>query len=493
MEKVTNKERTLATGILVFAAFMDLIDVTIVNVALPAIRSDLDATPAHLEWIIGGYALAFAVLLITGGRLGDIFGRQRVFMLGVAGFTLASAAAAFAGSGDVLVIARVAQGGFAAMMVPQMLSTVQVLYEPKERAAIFGMIGAVSGTAAVIGPLLGGWLVTNDAFGIGWRSIFLINVPVGIVLLVMSAKYLPNTKSERPSRLDLPGVGLATAGLFLLVFPLIEGRERGWPVWIWSMFGVSAVILAIFVANQVRTERRTQSSLLPMHLFANRGFASGLVTQATFSGSMAGVLLALAIHVQNGLGFTAMSAGLVLLPFSLGCFIGVGVSAPFGVRLGKVVPLSGALAQAAGIWWMARIVVAQGNDLGTWGLWMPMGLAGIGLGLLVVPLIDIALSTVSPDDAGAASGTFSTFQQLGGALGIAIIGVVFFNTVGDTPARTPSRTVSSRHRGGRSVVTSCVPHRPCCFPTAVRSTRPHVSRKRCSPCEAQPSSKPAAT
>lgn len=168
-----------------------------------------------------------------------------------------------------------------------------------------------------------------------------------------------------------------------------------------------------------------------MHLFANRGFASGLVTQATFQGSMAGIILALAIYVRNGLGFSAMSAGLVLLPFSLGAFVGVGIYAPFGVRLGKIVPLSGALAQALGIWWLARIVVDQGNDLGTWGLWMPMTLAGMGLGLLVVPLIDIALSTVSPDDAGAASGTFSTFQQLGAALGIAIIGVVFFDAVGD--------------------------------------------------------------
>jgi len=305
------------------------------------------------------------------------------------------------------------------------------MYEPKERAAVFVVIGALSGTAAVIGPLFGGWLVTHDAFGIGWRSIFVINIPVGIALLVLAARHLPNTRSERAPRLDLTGVALATGGLFLLVFPLIEGREQGWPAWIWAMFAASAVVLAVFVVNQVRTERRAQSSLLPMHLFRNRGFASGLVTQATFQGSMAGIILALAIYVQNGLGFSAMSAGLVLLPFSLGAFVGVGISAPFGVRLGKVVPLSGALAQAAGIWWVAHTVVAKGTDLGTWGLWMPMALAGIGLGLLVVPLIDIALSTVSPDDAGAASGTFSTFQQLGGALGIAIIGVVFFNAVGD--------------------------------------------------------------
>ncbi len=432
MNNPTPIHRNLATGILVFAAFMDLLDVTIVNVALPAIRSDLHATPAHIEWILGGYTLAFAVLLITGGRLGDIFGRQRIFLLGVAGFTLASAAACVAGNGDVLVAARIVQGGFAAMMVPQLLSSVQVLYEPRERAAVFGLIGAVSGTAAVIGPLLGGWLVTSDAFGIGWRSIFLINIPVGIVLFVLAVRALPNTRSDRAPRLDLPGVALATTGLFLLVYPLIAGREQGWPGWIWGMFAASAIVLLAFVINQICTERRTHSSLLPMHLLTNRGFASGLVTQATFQGSMAGFVLCLTIYLQSGLGFSAIHAGLVLLPFSLGAFVGVGISAPFGLKLGKVVPFAGAICQAVGIWWLARIVADQGDGLTGWDATLPMLLAGIGLGLLVVPLIDIALTTVPTEDAGAASGTFSTFQQLGAALGIAIIGVVFFNSAGDT-------------------------------------------------------------
>lgn len=430
MEHTT--KRSIATGILMFAAFMDLLDVTIVNVALPAIRSDLDASPAHLEWILGGYTLAFAVLLITGGRLGDIFGRQRIFLLGVAGFTAASLAACLSQTGEALVIARIVQGAFAAMMVPQLLSTVQVLYPPKERAAVFGMIGAVSGTAAVIGPVLGGWMVTHDAFGIGWRSIFLINIPVGVVLLALAIRYVPNTRSEQATRLDLPGVALATAGVFLLVFPLIEGREQGWPAWIWAMFAAAAVVLTAFVVNQRRTEARTQSSLLPMHLFGNRGFSAGLVTQATFQGSMAGFVLALTIYLQSGLGFSAMDAGLVLLPFSLGAFIGVGISAPLGLKLGKVVPASGALAQAVGVGWLAAVVSSKGSSFGGWDATPPMLLAGIGLGLLVVPLIDIALATVPSSDAGAASGTYSTFQQLGAALGIAVIGVIFFNAVGDT-------------------------------------------------------------
>jgi EmrB/QacA subfamily drug resistance transporter len=421
--------RALATGILIFAAFMDLIDVTIVNVALPSIRRDLHATPAHLEWVLSGYTLTFAVLLITGGRLGDNLGRRTMFLLGVAGFTASSLAACLAGSGDVLLVSRVLQGGFAAMMVPQMLSSVQVLFEPRERAAVFGIVGAVSGTAAVVGPLLGGWLITHDAFGIGWRGIFLINVPVGLALLVLAWFFVPNTSSPTAQKVDLPGVVLASLGLFLLVFPLIQGHDQGWSARIWLMLGCSVVVLAIFAATQRRTEQRTGSSLLPMHLFANRGFSAGLVTQGVFQGSLAGFALITVIYVQSGLGFSALDAGLMLLPFSLGAFLGTGVSVPLGLKVGKAVCLAGAVLQAVGVWWVARIVVDRADDLTRWSLTVPMALAGVGLGLLVVPLVDIALATVPQTEAGAASGTYSTFQQVGAALGIAVIGSVFFGAV----------------------------------------------------------------
>jgi EmrB/QacA subfamily drug resistance transporter len=429
VEEAATSRRGLATGILIVAAFMDLVDVTIVNVALPSIRTDLHATSAHLEWVLSGYTLAFAVLLITGGRLGDNLGRRTMFLVGVAGFTAASLAACLAGSGEALLLIRVVQGAFAAMMVPQMLSSIQVLYPPRERAAMLGIVGAVTGTAAVIGPLLGGWLVTNDAFGIGWRSIFLINVPVGLVLFVLAAMYVPNTKSARAQRIDVPGVLLATGAMFLLVYPLIQGQSRGWPTWTWVMLAGSAVAMAAFVVNQRATERRTGSSLLPMHLFANRGFSAGLVTQAVFQGSLAGFSLATIVYVQAGLGFSAFDAGLMLLPFSLGAFVGTGVSVPLGLKIGKTVCLAGALLQAAGVWWAMSILQDKGDALTRWSMAAPMAVAGIGLGLLVVPLVDIALATVKESDAGAASGTYGTFQQVGAALGIAIIGSVFFDLV----------------------------------------------------------------
>ena len=429
VEEDATSRRGLATGILIVAAFMDLVDVTIVNVALPSIRTDLHATSAHLEWVLSGYTLAFAVLLITGGRLGDNLGRRTMFLVGVAGFTAASLAACLAGSGEALLLIRVVQGAFAAMMVPQMLSTIQVLYAPRERAAVLGIVGAVSGTAAVIGPVLGGWLVTHDAFGIGWRSIFLINVPVGVVLFALALKFVPNTRSARAQRIDIPGVLLATLGMLLLVFPLIQGQSRGWPTWTWAMLAGSAVAVAAFVVNQRATERRTGSALLPMHLFANRGFSAGLVTQAVFQGSLAGFSLATIVYVQAGLGFSAFDAGLMLLPFSLGAFVGTGVSVPLGLKIGKAVCLAGALMQAAGVWWAMSIVQDKGDALTKWSMAAPMAVAGVGLGLLVVPLVDIALATVKESDAGAASGTYGSFQQVGAALGIAVIGSVFFDLV----------------------------------------------------------------
>ncbi|WP_051276637.1 MFS transporter [Marmoricola sp. URHB0036] len=433
--QVQAPRRALATGILIFAAFMDLIDVTIVNVALPSIRDDLHATPAHLEWVLSGYTLTFAVLLITGGRLGDNVGRRTMFLLGVGGFTLASLGACLSTNGDMLVVARVVQGGFAAMMVPQMLSSVQVLYPPRERAAVFGVVGAVSGTAAVIGPLLGGWLITHDAFGIGWRSIFLINIPVGLVILVLAWMFVPNTSSATAKRIDLPGVLLASAALFLLVFPLIEGHSQDWSARIWLMLAGSAVLMVLFVAVERRTEQQTGSSLLPMHLFANRGFSAGLVTQSVFQGSLAGFSLVTIIYVQAGLGFSAFHAGLMLLPFSIGAFVGTGISVPLGLKVGKTVCLAGALLQAVGVWWVARIIQDVGDDLTFWSLALPMLLAGIGLGLLVVPLVDIALATVPETEAGAASGTYGTFQQVGAALGIAVVGSVFFGAISSfTPA-----------------------------------------------------------
>lgn len=424
------EKRGLAMGVLIFASFMDLLDATIVNVALPSIRADLGASGAQLEWVVGGYLLAFAVLMITGGRLGDIVGRRRMFVTGVAGFTLGSALACVAPTIEVLLVARVVQGGFAAMMVPQVLSSVQALYAPRERAAMFGVIGAVSGMSAVIGPVLGGWLVSSDAFGIGWRSIFLINLPVGVVLVVLALRWVPDTRSEHPLRLDPVGLVLATTGLLGVVYALVEGRTQDWAAWIWVVGAAGVLVLAAFVVQQVRRERRTGSALLPMRLFSDRGFSAGLVTQGAFQGALAGFALVLTVYVQTGLGWSAIHAGLTLLPFSLGAFVGTAVSVPLGMKLGKVVMVTGAGLQSVATVWVLATVRARADALATWSLVPALLVAGIGLGLLVVPLADVALATIPTDEAGAASGAYGTVQQVGAALGVAVIGTVFFSVVG---------------------------------------------------------------
>jgi EmrB/QacA subfamily drug resistance transporter len=424
------EKRGLAMGVMIFASFMDLLDATIVNVALPSIRSDLDASGAQLEWTVGGYLLAFAVLMITGGRLGDMFGRRRLFVTGVVGFTVGSALACVAPTIGILLVARVVQGAFAAMMVPQVLSSLQALYSPRERAPMLGLIGAVSGMSAVIGPVLGGWLVSSDAFGIGWRSIFLINLPVGAVLVALALRWVPDTRSEHPLRLDPVGLVLVTTGLLGVVYALIEGRQQDWAAWILAIGAGGLLVLAAFVVQQVRRERTTGSALLPMRLFADRGFSAGLVTQGAFQGALAGFALVLTVYVQTGLGWSAVHAGLTLLPFSLGAFVGTGVSVPLGMKLGKVVMVVGAVLQSAATVWVLAVVHDQGDALSTWNLTPALVVSGIGLGLLVVPLVDVALATIPTAEAGAASGAYGTVQQVGAALGVAITGTVFFGVVG---------------------------------------------------------------
>ena len=431
----TTPRRGLAIGILLFAAFMDLLDVTIVQVALPSIGADLGATEAQLEWIVSGYMLAFAVGLITGGRLGDLFGRRRVFLIGIAGFTLSSAAAAAAWSGDVLVATRIAQGLFAALMVPQLLASVQALYTPRERAPMYGLIGGVSGLAAVAGPVLGGWLVDADLWGMGWRSVFLINIPVGIVIFVLAARFVPETRSSRPMRLDLVGVALLTAVILAFMVPLVEGQTLGWPAWLWIPVAVGALLLVVFVAYSRRRMRRDGSALLPMPLFADRGFSAGIVTQATFQGALNAFTLPFIIYLQIGLGFDALTAGLNLLAFSLGAMVGTGVVIPLVARLGKVLVTAGSLILGGGVLWVFAVVAETGADFTGWAAVWPMLVSGLGLALLIIPLVDVALATVPVADAGAASGAYSTFQQLGAAAGVAISTTVFFSMIGDDWSR----------------------------------------------------------
>jgi len=427
------KGRGLAVLVLIVGLFMDLVDSTITNVALVSIQKSLKATATQLEWVLAAYMLAFGILLITGGRLGDIFGRQRVFMAGVAGFGLASLAAALAQNGDVLITARVVQGVFAALMVPQVLSTVQVLFEPEERAAIYGLIGAISALGAVVGLILGGWMVTDNAFGVGWRSIFIVNVPVCIALVVAAWFLVPNTRSATPVKLDPGGVTLAAGTAFLVIFPLIDGRRAHWAPWIWAMFLAAPFVGAAFVLQQRRRVSKVDSALLPLRLFANRGFSSGLVVQTLFWCANGSYMLIIGYYLQQALGFTPFRAGLTLFAMTVGAAVVTPAASALAKRAGKYAIVLGGLVQAGAFGWLMHTVSTHGPKLSAWHMVPPFALAGVGMVLLVVPLLDVALSTVEDASAGAASGVFNTFQQIGFALGLAIAGGVFFGRAGALP------------------------------------------------------------
>ena len=425
------RSRGVATTVLMVATFMDLMDSTITNVALPTIGKNLGATPEQLEWTVAGYVIAFATLLITGGRLGDIFGHRRIFVIGIVGFTLASLGAALSQTGDLLVAARVLQGGFAGIMMPQVLSSVQVMFAPEERAPVLGIIGSLSALGAVGGLILGGWLVTADLLGMGWRSIFLVNVPIGVVLVVAALLFVPRSRSEHPLRPDLVGVLLGGVGVFLVVFPLTDGRAAGWAWWIWAMLTMSPFVIVAFVWQQGRMLKAHKAPLLPLPLFHDRGFASGQLVQVLSSIGNGGYVLILLYYVQSALGFTALAAGLTLLPFALGSMAAAPLAILATKRIGKWAVLLGGLVQAAALTWVMWTIWTAGAALTGWDVTAPLTLVGAGMMTLIMPLTSITLESVPTPDAGAASGSLTTFGQIGMVLGVALAGSVFFGILQD--------------------------------------------------------------
>jgi predicted MFS family arabinose efflux permease len=282
--------------------------------------------------------------------------------------------------------------------------------------------------------MLGGWLVTADLWGTSWRSIFLINLPVGVLLLLATLRWVPESRSPHPLRLDLPGVAMSAAAVFLLVFPLVQGRELGWPAWLIGMLVVSVPALAVFVRFERQLERRGGSPVVPMSLFTRRGFSSGVVVTTAFNAGVGGFFLVLALYLQGALGFTAWEAGLVLVRFSVGAMVASGVAVPLAAKAGRLVILAGG-AVIAGAMLLARVEATEaGSALGTFGLLVPMVLAGLGLGLVVVPLVDVTLAGVNVRDAGAGSGVLNTTRQLGQAFGVAVVGVVFFGVLDEGQA-----------------------------------------------------------
>ncbi|MET3983994.1 MFS transporter [Streptomyces sp. PvR034] len=425
-----DRRRWLALAIVMTAAFMDLVDVTIVNIAIPSMRGDLHASTSAIQWITAGYALAFAAGLITGGRLGDIYGRKRVFLIGIAGFTAASLLCGIAANPAMLVTSRLLQGSMAAMMVPQVLAIIHVTFPPHERGKVFGMFGAIVGLGAVSGPMLGALLTEWNIFGLEWRPIFLINLPVGIAGVILGRKFITESKAPKALRLDLVGVLIATAGMVMLIYPLTQGRENDWPLWGFLCMGAVPFLFVGFIAYEKYKIRKDGSPLVELSLFKVKSFAAGVAVQLTFGIATGIFFLVWTLYMQMGLGWSALRAGTTGIPFSIAVSAAAGLSVQKLVpRFGRKVLQAGALTMAAGLLLYIWESKHYGMEIASWQMAAPLVVMGLGMGLIVAPLTDAVLSEVPREHAGSASGLINTTNQMGNALGLGLTSVVYFGVI----------------------------------------------------------------
>ncbi|MCL3994023.1 MFS transporter [Streptomyces lavenduligriseus] len=428
----SDRTRWLALAIVMTAAFMDLVDVTIVNIAIPSIQRNEHASVGQIQWITAGYALAFAAGLITGGRLGDIHGRKRLFLVGIGGFTLASALCGFAANPEMLVASRLLQGGMAALMVPQVLSIVHATFPAHERGKVFGLFGAIVGLGAVSGPLLGALLTEWNLFGLEWRPIFLINLPVGVLAWLLGRRFITESRAPKALKLDLVGVALVTLGLLMLLYPLTRGRELGWPLWGYVSMAGAFVVFAGLVAYERRKAARDGSPLVELSLFRVKSFAAGIAVQTVFGVALGIFFLVWTLYMQIGLGWSALRAGLTGVPFSLAVSTAAGLSVQQLVpRFGRKVLQTGALVMGAGVLLYLWEADHYGLAITSWQMALPLVVMGLGMGLIVAPLTDAVLSEVPREHAGSASGLINTVQQMGNALGLGLVSVVFYGQIGD--------------------------------------------------------------
>jgi len=424
--------RWLAASVMIAGALMDMIDVTIVNVALPTIRRSLGASPTQLEWVVSGYMLAFAAALVVAGNFGDRFGRRRVFLLGVGLFGAASLCAGLSQTGAELIAARVVQGAAAACMAPQVLATFRVIFTTtKERGQAFAVYGAMLGIASAVGLLLGGVLTDANLFGWSWRAVFFVNVPVALGALAAGLRLIPETRDPAARRPSYGGAVLLAASLVAIVYPLLEGRQLGWPGWVWPLLAAGiAGVAALAVAEDRRPDRASAPApLLRARLLRVPAFSAGLGVQLAFSAGMQGFFLLFALWLQVGEEFSPLKAGLTSIAFSVGSFLGAPVAVPLAQKFGRAILVTGAALMAAGIALVAAFVHSVSEHGSPWPVVPGLVVAGLGLALLVIPLVNVVLAAAPAEAAGSASGLFSTAQQLGGAIGVALLGTVFFGSV----------------------------------------------------------------
>jgi len=418
-----------ALFVLLIANFMNLIDVTIVNVALPSMRDGLGATDNQIEWVVAAYVLAFALGLLPFGRLGDILGRTTMFLWGVGAFTIASALCGLSPNIEFLIVARIIQGLAGAMMTPQVLAIATVTFPPHERGQAFSLFGLSAGLASVCGPILGGVLISAQLFGLEWQPIFLVNIPVGIAAVIAGYFLIPRLPGHPALRNDYVGILLFAVSIVLVVFPIIEGRAYGWPAWTFGMIVLGLIGIALFVLWTRARARNGEPQLLNYDLIANRDFMFGAFVITVFASGIPGMFMVISIFLQSGFGLTPLASGLTNTPFSVGVLIASGIAGRFGAHyLRSRLAAAGALL-SAGILWLHLIIAGAGEAFNPWSFLVPLLIAGVGLGLGFSSLFQLVLRNVPHRDAGAGSGALQAFQQVGGALGVAVVGEMFFGSL----------------------------------------------------------------
>jgi EmrB/QacA subfamily drug resistance transporter len=417
--------RWLALPVLLTGAFLPILDFNVVNLALPSIRQDLGATSSEVQFVISAYAATYAVFLITGGRLGDLLGRKRMFMLGVAGFTLASVLCGVAWSPDVLIAGRILQGLTATVMAPQVLASIRVLFPPAEQGSALALYGATFGLANICGQVLGGVLVSSHPFGFTWQAIFFINVPIGCAAFIGSMFFLSESRAEQAQRLDVGGVVLLSLTLGLLVYPIIEGREAGWPAWIIAMLVASPAALVAFIRFEARLSAHGGYPLVALSLFRNSSYVIGLVMALAFY-MLSSFYLTFAVYLQGGLHKSPLEAGLATLPFAVGFFVSSLVSSHVMQRLGVRALTLGFALQVLGF----STVILAVNKVLPGSLEIGLIVGGLGFGTVMPSVIKAVVGGIDQRYAGLASGIIISTFQIGAALGVAIIGGVFYSALG---------------------------------------------------------------
>jgi EmrB/QacA subfamily drug resistance transporter len=421
-----------ALAVLLLGAFMALLDTTIVNVAIPTIQTGVDASDVAVSWIVSGYALAFGLVLIPAGWVGDRIGHRPVFIVGMTLFTGASLVCGLASNETWLVAARVVQGIGGGLLFTPVTALIQIMFTGPARGRAFSVMGAVIGFATALGPLAGGLIIAWFGAEHGWRYVFGVNVPLGVLALVAAPLFLPSrgATGRRGAQADWAGLLLLTAGLVALIVPLIQGQEYGWPWWSFATLALSVILLMAFLIWERRVEISGRSPLIPPHLLAKRPFTSGLILATVYFAAFTSIFFTLAILWQAGLNQSALATGIMLLPFAVTSIVGASISDRLAARFGRSVLAFGLALVAAGIAaiWIILLAVPA-IDLNGWQLTLPLLVSGFGSGLFIAPNVDFIVAGVDPAEAGTASGIIGTAQRIGSAIGIALVGTVLFGTL----------------------------------------------------------------